>query len=306
MTFKEIITNAPEFLGNMYQFMTNSGGDVSATFIENGQNKTYTFPTANKIKDTVPDAVKSGMLVYLYVDPVLGDDTNDGSFGNPMKTLVAAIDSSPVSCRLYLNLISGATYNVDKEVWLFNRSIELYGDAANPPLIVQQQRVAPTGGVTTVGRNGQFSARGGNSLFTIYDCVISTHSEFVDSRSALFVNYRGNLSLLIVNDGLLATSPTAISILINGAQLAESLPGMGLSSVSLKSCRIFFQNPVDTVAVGSDYLLSTDGVTALSVSSSIFSDGANTFTNRTRFLKYAGGATGVSPRNVTSNIDLKN
>ena len=107
---------------------------------DNGNLVTKTLPNVAQFRKRVWDDVGGALGQFnrtFYVDNVNGDDTNDGSKANPLKTIKKAVDSIPIGGAVYIHLLKDNNL-IDNDINAINKSIFIYGsnvpDSSNPTI----------------------------------------------------------------------------------------------------------------------------------------------------------------------------
>jgi hypothetical protein len=134
MTTIEAVKNGTEFLRTAWRFMTDSvAGDITATYMDNGVEKTSTIKNGKGLEKIVTDFTAQGRYAILnnfsiYVDSINGSDSNSGlSSTVPVKTLVKAFSLVPANASTAIYMHGGQTHYLTASVVISTKVIYLSG-----------------------------------------------------------------------------------------------------------------------------------------------------------------------------------
>lgn len=91
------LKNSDEFVRKYIEFLSAPAGTITMEYYDEfGNLKTATFDNRNKLVQDLIANLNNAMTKILYLDYINGNDGNDGSLTNPLKTPEEALSRIPM------------------------------------------------------------------------------------------------------------------------------------------------------------------------------------------------------------------
>jgi len=130
-----VIENADNQGEFLQHFLGDPAGDVTFSNVAtDGSLIKRTIPNLAKFVGDVSASLKKEMSISVYVDPISGDDGNDGrSTATPKKTMSAALNSTPFGATVRLIHLGDVVIDAEEsKMSIDNRRVAWVPDADTP------------------------------------------------------------------------------------------------------------------------------------------------------------------------------
>lgn len=249
MSLEQQVTALVEASNNLTAVVNNKISEIDAK--------------VNAATTAVPEKIRNEMFVYLYIDAIAGNDSNDGKgWAHAKKTLQNAIESAPSGAYLNIYLQEGQTHVLDgRDINCSNRVVMISGrnyiyndpttyvELTSLPYARSDGRSASYG--FTVGLQGLVFLRG-----------IKANTAKVDSSydGKPFYSYTGSLFKTQTSKGTVILEHVELNIFHAPVMHQHTDGSLGVSDLLMRNVDIIKHDLSGmSVTTGRQYLMDTHG-----------------------------------------------